>query len=68
MTDREKFEAYECVRQMGVTNMFNLQVVSELSGLSYDDIKYVMNNYTELAEKYLNDYLERVTSKVKIDK
>ena len=42
MTDREKFEAYECVRQMGVTNMFDFKTVSYLSDLSYDDIKYVI--------------------------
>ena len=52
MNDEEKFLAYEYVRESGVTNMFNISLVSELSGLSKDEVIYVMEHYTELKNKY----------------
>ena len=52
MNDQEKFEAYEEVRASGVTNMFDINKVSELSGLNKDDVRYVMHNYSSLSEKY----------------
>ena len=52
MGDKEKFVAYERVRRSGVTNMFDTITVSALSGLSKEDIIYVMKNYTELNRKY----------------
>lgn len=50
---KEQFLAYENVRQSGVTNMFAVKVVQELSGLDKDQILYIMKNYSELASKYL---------------
>ena len=52
MNEKEKYLAYEAVRSSGVTNMFNISLVSELSGLSKNDIIWVMENYTELNTKY----------------
>jgi len=48
----EQFEAYEDVRQSGVTNMFDVRTVGELSGLEKEDIMTIMKNYGELKEKY----------------
>ena len=48
----EDFEAYEDVRQSGVTNMFDFRTVMELSGLSKDMIMKIMKNYTEAKKVY----------------
>ena len=48
----EQFEAYEDVRQSGVTNMFDVKYVMELSGLEKEDIMTIMKSYGELKEKY----------------
>ena len=52
MISREEFESYEAVRQSGVTNMFAIKVVSNLSGLSKDKIKEIMKKYDALCEQY----------------
>mgnify|MGYP003122725870 CR=1 FL=1 len=51
---QEEFDAYEDVRQSGITNMFNVSVVSDYSGLSRQQIMAIMKNYSELNEKYGN--------------
>ena len=51
---QEDFEAYEDVRESGVTNMFNTAVVSDYSGLSRDKIISIMQNYGALHERYGN--------------
>ena len=52
MDEKRIYEAYEEVRRSGVTNMFDIRTVSQLSGLSKEEIIYVMENYTELRNKY----------------
>jgi len=49
---KEEFETYEAVRNSGVTNMFAVNVVEELSGLSKDKIITIMKGYSELMETY----------------
>lgn len=49
---KEDFEAYEGVRQSGVTNMFMVNVVCDLSGLSRAMVLLIMKNYGELCQKY----------------
>jgi len=49
---REQFEAYEEVRKSGETNMFDIQKVKKLSSLSQDTILDIMDNYSELVEKF----------------
>ena len=51
---QEDFEAYEDVRESGVTNMFNTAVVSDYSGLSRDKIINIMTHYSDLKLKYGN--------------
>ena len=51
---QDEFESYEDVRQSGVTNMFNVSVVSDYSGLSRDKIVTIMKAYTTLYDKYGN--------------
>jgi hypothetical protein len=52
MNGREKFEAYEAVRESGVTNMFNVPLVCKLSGLSHSEVIDIMKNYSALATEY----------------
>ena len=49
---QEQFDAYENVRMSGVTNMFDVYTVSELSGLFRDEILEIMSDYTRLSKKY----------------
>tara|TARA_R100001510_G_C7499848_1_gene103999 strand:+ start:406 stop:579 length:174 start_codon:yes stop_codon:yes gene_type:complete len=51
---QDDFQAYEDVRESGVTNMFNTSVVSDYSGLSRDKIVSIMQNYGALYDKYGN--------------
>jgi len=51
---QDDFQAYEDVRQSGVTNMFAVSTVSDYSGLSKDKIVSIMKNYSALNEKYGN--------------
>ena len=49
---REQFEAYVDVQESGVTNMFDVKYVMELSGLEKEEIMTIMKSYGELKEKY----------------
>lgn len=48
----QDFQSYEEVRESGVTNMFMITTVSELSGLDREQILCIMKNYGELCKKY----------------
>jgi hypothetical protein len=49
---QEQFEAYEDVRQNGITNMYDSIAVQVLSGLSQPEIKAIMADYSALRERY----------------
>ena len=49
---KEQFEAYVDVQESGVTNMFDVRTVSDLSGLDKEQIMTIMKSYGELKEKY----------------
>ena len=49
---QEQFEAYVDVQMSGVTNMFDVKTVGELSGLEKEEIMTIMTNYGQLKEKY----------------
>ena len=46
------FIKYEDCRASGVTNMFDVRNVMALTGLSKEQIMYIIQNYGELEEKY----------------
>ncbi|HPQ80057.1 MAG TPA: hypothetical protein PLG47_06355 [Candidatus Dojkabacteria bacterium] len=50
---KEEFMAYEDVRKSGVTNMFAIKTVEELTGLDQLKISNIMTYYSEYAQKYL---------------
>ena len=49
---QDEFDAYVEVQESGVTNMFNVAVVSDYSGLSKDKIMTIMKNYSDLSKQY----------------
>ena len=49
---KENFEAYVDVQMSGVTNMFDVKTVGQLSGLNKVEIMTIMTNYGELKDKY----------------
>ncbi len=50
--DMLDFVKYLDVRDSGVTNMFDLRNVTALTGLSKEQIMYIIKNFSELEEKY----------------
>ena len=50
--DMLDFVKYLDVRDSGVTNMFDVRNVTALTGLSKEQIMYIMKNFSELEEKY----------------
>ena len=52
MVNKEEFKAYEEVRQSGMTNMFVIDTVGTLSGLTKEVIMAIMSDYKELKEKF----------------
>ena len=49
---QDEFDAYVEVQESGITNMFNVSVVSDYSGLSREKIIEIMSNYEILSIKY----------------
>ena len=52
---RDEFEAYTNVQHSGVTNMFDVRTVSELSGLGRPKIMEIMEKYDIYWKKYNKD-------------
>ncbi len=49
---KEEFDSYESVRTSGVTNMFNVALICKLSGLSREQVFYIMKHYTEIKNHF----------------
>lgn len=49
---KEEFEAYCRVQKSGVTNMMNVRLVSDLSGLDKDQVWHIIKNYGELMNEH----------------
>lgn len=49
---KEDFTAYEKVRQSGVTNMFDVEMVTQLSGLSRAKCFEIMRTYADLMKRW----------------
>ena len=51
---KEQFQDYVSIRDSGVTNMFDVRRVCELSstGLTKEICRYIMKYFEELAEEY----------------
>ena len=49
---KEQFRAYRIVQMSGVTNMMDVKMASDLSGLDRETIFAIMNQYGTLKEEY----------------
>ena len=49
---KSEFNLYEGIRESGVTNMFSVNIVKDLTGLSKTKIIAIMQQYSELKDKY----------------
>ncbi|TLX65889.1 MAG: hypothetical protein E6L03_10440 [Thaumarchaeota archaeon] len=63
---KEEFQAYVAVQYSGVTNMFNVGLVSELSDLSRNKIFSIMKNYDTLRKGYGVEEGEKDSHKIGI--
>jgi len=55
MIAKEDFEAYEAVRVSGVTNMFAITTVCELSKLNKEQVIDIMQNYEKYKEQWIQE-------------
>ncbi len=51
---KEQFEEYVAIRNSGITNMFNIRFICDISvtGLTKDICFYIMDHFAELAKEY----------------
>lgn len=49
---KEKFQSYVDVQMSGVTNMFNVPLVCEISGLERKEVLDIMKNYPEYKKSF----------------
>lgn len=51
---KEQFEEYVAIRDSGITNMFNITFITDISstGLNKPICLYIMNHFSALAEEY----------------
>ena len=49
---KEEFLAYENVRVSGVTNMWAVNDVCELSNLDREQVMFIMKNYSKLKDAF----------------
>jgi hypothetical protein len=49
---KANFEEYETVRMSGITNMFNVTMVEELTSLSREQIFAIMHEYEKLEKEF----------------
>lgn len=50
IVSKEDFQEYVRVQKSGVTNMFMISTVCELTGLEKEQVMYIMKHYPELEE------------------
>ena len=55
----EKYRTYEAVRRSGLTNMFDVRMVCELSDLTYDEALDIMKNYSGYKEEFETNMKKR---------
>ena len=49
---KEKFQAYLAVQKSGITNMFAVNTVIELSGLTKEECLDIMKNYSKYQKEF----------------
>jgi len=59
VTKKEFCDYVDCQMQ-GLVNMFDVKNVMALTGLSKEKILYIMENYTELEDKYFDNPITEI--------
>lgn len=71
MITRNQLMRYLTLQYIGYVNMFDLQRVHKLTGLSIDDIRYIQTNYNALTQEELpindDDIVKEIISAIPID-
>ncbi len=49
---KKQFNSYVTVQESGITNMFNVSLVTDLTGLTKDQCIDIMKNYEEYSKKF----------------
>lgn len=49
---KDQWDSYVRVQESGVTNMLDLETVSSLTGLTREEIMYIIKNYSKLFDLY----------------
>lgn len=49
---KDEFKRYVEVQRSGVTNMWNVTLVCELSGLTKNQVMYIMKHYSEIEQHF----------------
>ena len=55
MITKEQFKKFERVRRSGVTNMFDINKVKELTGLTKEQLIWIMKDYDYYRRKFYGD-------------
>ena len=71
MITRNQLMRYLTLQYIGYVNMFDLQRVHKLTGLSINDIRYIQTNYNALTQEELpindDDIVKEIISAIPID-
>jgi len=49
---KKQFKSYVDVQKSGITNMWNIKLVCDISGLKEEEAFFIMKNYKELNEEF----------------
>ena len=52
---QEEFESYVDIQMSGIVNMWDIKNVIALTGLDKKKVIYIMENYSELEDKYFDN-------------
>ena len=60
---KKQFNSYVTVQESGITNMFNVSLVTDLTGLTKDQCIDIMKNYEEYSKKFASVQQQRTDTK-----
>lgn len=64
---KEKFLAYYSVQKSGVTNMFDVQTVSDYSGLDRSEILDIIKNYSKYKKQFVEETVQLIINPVLLE-
>ena len=64
---KEKFLSYYSVQKSGVTNMFDVQTVSDYSGLDRSEILDIIKNYSKYKKQFVEETVQLIINPVLLE-